>query len=585
MGHDNVPSISPAKWRTTNPQSPFWKSGGHARDESFDKPDLGWKALLKRHKFLLFMLAILTFLCTIYLYFAITFATVDACSTLKGKLRAHCYQLQGKDGRVRAHHGRRALLLRAFEISPDDLTQEVLLDECGRQYENYFPCRNVSVLRGSCRQRNERPPLCRVPAPLGYQRPAVWQRSNEDTSSGWERTSTPGFTFEKVQGEDSSQQSLLKVRGYAESLVLSGDHVHRVLTIGCEGCKMLPSGFMPKRDVSSLSILGVRSSGICIQQILDEGFPALLTTLFDTNGLPANAFDMIRSDGCGDQLDRRGGYYFFEVDRLLRPGGLYLWIQVGSDYEERIEELYVMEKLNWTSLARFEDFSVWKKAEDKNSDINFEVNGLVGQASGMIKPASKFLHSQTLAEVEALSTLGLDPKSQTLYGPSTDIWRSRVAQYIELLGESLVRQVRNVLELNAELGSFAAVLMQHHPVWVMNVVPTTYPEMLESIYNRGLLGIQHDWSQAFPTTPRSYDLVHSSRAFSTSKGVKVIDLILEVDRILRPGGLVIVRDSVKTARKVKSLSGSVRWRVLFEYPGDIETAEYVIIMKKESDAR
>lgn len=67
--------------------------------------------------------------------------------------------------------------------------------------------------------------------------------------------------------------------------------------------------------------------------------------------------------------------------------------------------------------------------------------------------------------------------------------------------------------------------------------------------------------------------------------VKTIDLILEVDRILRPGGLVIVRDSVKTALKIKSLSGSVRWRVLFEYPGVIETAEYVVIMEKESDTR
>lgn len=148
----------------------------------------------------------------------------------------------------------------------------------------------------------------------------------------------------------------------------------------------------------------------------------------------------------------------------------------------------------------------------------------------VIKHASKFLHSRNLAEVEALSTLTLDSKSQPLYGPSTDIWRSRVAQYSELLGESLVRQVRNVLDLNAELGrsvlnynldlslsllpsisycqmiqghgftsrflccfSFAAVLMQHQPVWVMNVVPTANPEMLESIYNRGLLGIQHDW--------------------------------------------------------------------------------------------
>lgn len=51
VGYDNYPSISPAKCRTTNPWSYFWKSGGHVRDESFKKPNLSWKVLLKRHQY------------------------------------------------------------------------------------------------------------------------------------------------------------------------------------------------------------------------------------------------------------------------------------------------------------------------------------------------------------------------------------------------------------------------------------------------------------------------------------------------------------------------------------------------------
>lgn len=202
MGHDNVPSILPAKWRTTNPQSPslspFRKSGVHTRDEPFDKPDLGWKALLKRHQFLLFMLAILTFLCTLYLYFAITFTSVDTCSSLQGKWKAQCYQRQSKAGQGHGHRTRRALLLNPHSISKFHVTEEDQLVDCGQEFENYSPCRNVSVFHGTCRRRYERAPLCKVPTPLGYQRPEAWQRSTEDTSAVLEHTSASSFSLEKV---------------------------------------------------------------------------------------------------------------------------------------------------------------------------------------------------------------------------------------------------------------------------------------------------------------------------------------------------------------------------------------------------
>eukprot|EP00246_Nothoceros_aenigmaticus_P012941 TRINITY_DN420_c0_g1_i5.p1 TRINITY_DN420_c0_g1~~TRINITY_DN420_c0_g1_i5.p1 ORF type:complete len:296 (+),score=34.74 TRINITY_DN420_c0_g1_i5:170-1057(+) len=55
-----------------------------------NEPDLGWFATARRHQFLLFMLAILTFLCTVYLYFAITFQAADSCAGLRGQQKAAC---------------------------------------------------------------------------------------------------------------------------------------------------------------------------------------------------------------------------------------------------------------------------------------------------------------------------------------------------------------------------------------------------------------------------------------------------------------------------------------------------------------
>ncbi|URD76902.1 hypothetical protein MUK42_08711 [Musa troglodytarum] len=49
-----------------------------------------WSTILERHRFLLTMLALLAFLCTIYLYFAITLGATDSCSGMSGAEKALC---------------------------------------------------------------------------------------------------------------------------------------------------------------------------------------------------------------------------------------------------------------------------------------------------------------------------------------------------------------------------------------------------------------------------------------------------------------------------------------------------------------
>ncbi|KAK3259342.1 hypothetical protein CYMTET_31651 [Cymbomonas tetramitiformis] len=82
------------------------------------------------------------------------------------------------------------------------------------------------------------------------------------------------------------------------------------------------------------------------------------------------------------------------------------------------------------------------------------------------------------------------------------------------------------------------------PVWVMNVVPIEAPNTLQHVYDRGLIGIYHDWCQDAPTYPRTYDAVRMEN-FSSMKFVErcgLVSVVLEVDRILRPGGLFLFSD-------------------------------------------
>lgn len=63
---------------------------------------------------------------------------------------------------------------------------------------------------------------------------------------------------------------------------------------------------------------------------------------------------------------------------------------------------------------------------------------------------------------------------------------------------------------------FAAAL-KDLKVWVMNVVSIDSPDTLPIIFERGLIGIYHDWCESFSTYPRTYDLLHADHLFSVLK--------------------------------------------------------------------
>jgi hypothetical protein len=83
--------------------------------------------------------------------------------------------------------------------------------------------------------------------------------------------------------------------------------------------------------------------------------------------------------------------------------------------------------------------------------------------------------------------------TEEVYEEDKKLWKKHVDTYKrinKLIGTS---RYRNILDMNAGLGSFAAVLYSPGS-WVMNVVPTiSERNTLGIIYERGLIGIYHDW--------------------------------------------------------------------------------------------
>ncbi|CAD6261549.1 unnamed protein product [Miscanthus lutarioriparius] len=122
---------------------------------------------------------------------------------------------------------------------------------------------------------------------------------------------------------------------------------------------------------------------------------------------------------------------------------------------------------------------------------------------------------------------------------------------------------------------FAAAL-RDLKVWVMNVVPIDSPDTLPIIYERGLFGLYHDWCESFSTYPRTYDLLHANHLFSkVKKRCELLPVIVEVDRVLRPEGRLIVRDNIETISELENIVKSLHWEVRMSYSQDKEGLLFV----------
>lgn len=446
-------------------------------------------------------------------------------------------------------------------------------------------------------------PLCLIPPPDGYRFPVPWPESlhkiwhdnmpydklaERKGHQGWMKEEGPYFIF-PGGGTMFPDGAIQYIEKLGQFIPIHNGLLRTALDMGCGVASF--GGFLLKENITTLSFAPRDSHKSQIQFALERGIPAFVAML-GTRRLPfpASSFDLVHCSRCLIPFTAYNGTYFAEVDRLLRSGG-YLVIsgppvQWPNQEKEWSELQSVAHALCYEILSVDGNTAIWRKPTQSSCFPNQNEFGL-DLCSENDDPSEawyvKLKNCVSRVSLEGEISIGSIPKwLERVYKPpsrlsllkngidvfeaDTSRWARRVDYYKKTLGLKLgSSEIRNVMDMNALFGGFAAALV-FDPVWVMNVVPARKPLTLDIIYDRGLIGVYHDWCEAFSTYPRTYDLVHVvgitsliNDPTSSKRRCHIVDLMVEIDRILRPEGRAVIRDSAEAIERVSRIARAIRW--------------------------
>ncbi|KAE9607342.1 putative sarcosine/dimethylglycine N-methyltransferase [Lupinus albus] len=414
--------------------------------------------------------------------------------------------------------------------------------------------------------------------------------------------SEDGLIFDGVK--DYSRQ-LAEMIGLGSDTEFPQAGVRTILDINCGfgsfGAHLLSLKIM------MVCIAAYEATGSQVQLSLERGLPAMIGNFIARQlPYPSLSYDMVHCAQCGIIWDEKNGMSLLEVDRVLKPGGYFVLTsptsrQQGSSSRGKkktlvnpIEEL--TQQLCWTLLAQQDETCIWQKTANvdcyasrkqhaiqlckEGDDAQSYYHPLVPCISGT--SSKRWIAIQNRSSGSELSSDEIKVHGKYFepeeFYEDLQFWRSAVQNYWSLLTPLIFsdhpkrpgdedplppfNMIRNVMDMSANYGGLnAALLEEKKSVWVMNVVPARTSNVLPLILNRGFTGAMHDWCEPFPTYPRTYDMLHANGLLSllTSERCSMIDLLLEMDRILRPEGWVILSDKMGAIEMARTLSTQVRW--------------------------
>ncbi|PIA60471.1 hypothetical protein AQUCO_00300166v1 [Aquilegia coerulea] len=444
---------------------------------------------------------------------------------------------------------------------------------------------------------------CLVPPPKGYRPPIPWPKSrSEEDRIGLRRIRINLNFLEEVHNLYMERTSTL-IR-----FLRFGVHTRVALDVGCGVASF--GAFLLSRNVITLSIAPKDVHENQIQFALERGVPAMVAA-FATHRLlyPSQAFDLIHCSRCRINWTRDDGVLLLEVNRMLRAGGYFAWAaQPVYKHEEALQEQWkemedLTNRLCWELVSKEGYIAIWRKplnnicynhrdagTKPPLCDLDDEPDNVwyVGLKSCISRlPENGYganvttWPSRLYNPPDRLKSIQIDAylARRELFKAESKYWKEILTRYIRVYRWKKLK-FRNVMDMRAGFGGFAAALVDLQiDCWVMNVVPISGHNTLPVIFDRGLIGVMHDWCEPFDTYPRTYDLLHAAGLLSVErKRCNISTIMLEMDRILRPGGRAYIRDSVAIIDETQEIANAMGWRTTLRDTEEGPHASYKVLM-------
>ncbi|RXI08904.1 hypothetical protein DVH24_023048 [Malus domestica] len=423
---------------------------------------------------------------------------------------------------------------------------------CPKSMSEYIPCldnvevvkRLKSTAKGERFERHcpeaGRGLNCLVPAPKSYKSPIPWPKSRDEVwffnvphtklvedkgGQNWiirqkNKFKFPGGGTQFIHGADGYLTDISK----AVPDITFGQHVRVVLDVGCGVASF--GAYLLSRDVLTMSVAPKDVHENQIQFALERGVPAMVSA-FATHRLlyPSQAFDLIHCSRCRINWTRDDGILLLEVNRMLRAGGYFAWAaQPVYKHEEVLEEqwqemLNLTTRLCWELVSKQGYVAIWKKPVNNSCYLNRDE----GTKPPLCDPSDdpdKVWYVDLKACITRLPENG--------YGTNVTAWPDRLQTPPDRLQSIQIDAFISRKEL------FKA--------------ESRYCHELVGGYVRGL-----KWKKF-----RLRNVMDMRAGFG---GCDISTIMLEMDRMLRPGGRAYIRDSISVMDELQAIGNAMGWRV------------------------
>ncbi|KAJ8461234.1 hypothetical protein OPV22_034160 [Ensete ventricosum] len=389
---------------------------------------------------------------------------------------------------------------------------------------------------------------CLIPPPVGYKVPIRWPASRdqvwkaniphthlaeEKSDQRWmvvngDKINFPGGGTHFHAGADKYIIHIAQMLKFRSDNLSDGGNIRTVLDVGCGVASF--GAYLLNHNIIAMSLAPNDVHENQIQFALERGIPSTLGVL-GTKRLPypSRSFELAHCSRCRIDWLQRDGILLLELDRVLRPGGYFVYSSPEAyATDEKNRRIWnamsdLVRRMCWKVASKRNQTVIWAKPltngcymrrnpstlpplcssdEDPDAAWNVPMKACITPYSNRVSSAKGMelvsWPQRLVTPCPRLEEVGI---SDEKYNKDTEVWNWRVLEYWKQMKPEIQQDsFRNIMDMTANFGGFAASLVNKH-VWVMNVIPVSESSKLKIIYDRGLIGTLHDWCESFSSYP------------------------------------------------------------------------------------